>query len=1542
MIDDHSPSRRAGNTLIGAQAQRQVQTFFDELKNGTRNYRTVSSLDAQIAQAYRGRCVLELLQNAHDALANASPDDPGRISFVLNTASEPVLLIANSGRPFLTKDFQGICQLAQSPKDPNENIGNKGLGFRSVLEVSTGPEIWSTTPSGSDTSFVFRFHPNVVDRVAEAAIELEHNGLNARSPFDADRPLVDWSSEQLNQYRERASEARSDGSWEATNFLSPYLVPLPIEERMPPDVKGLLSAGHATVVRLRLDGGKMGTIDDALQSVKDQLWKLDARSNAFLYHLESLVIDIDGERRTMERVIESETDLVNYPQTRQQRLQIRSSGPAPDDSTTRHFLLWTRIVGGDDDPEQAERIRDAVEHLPNRWPEVRQVSVAAAVEDAPAPDKGVFVIFLPTEVTTGSAAHVNAPFFGSLDRRQIDFNEPYNDLLLECVLDLCIDAAAELVAGPPRGWRARAVVDLLSSTATVGGQEWCLINKLRDRASARDNALENQALILCDDGWRLPADARMMPKLQDDNPIRADRWREYARFAVVSTELGGRLHSVEELLVDLDGSTDPTHQEWRKTINRIATQVDDRNIDVTWDAFLNSLISVLPATMRAEPPSDAPDPLADARFLPTHDGRLLSAAADSAKLFFPPVRGTDDAADFVGDIPSSLIDQIAFLHPDVQTQEGRQRRNTTVQKFLDGRFARSFRREDLLRNVIIPALPRLPTLFGGPEAERCSELLNWTLRLLGNDESDTLLPLIQRLPVACHGGWLAMSKAAFGPGWPHRLGDSVKSLADELPTEAAERLLTRALLPPDDPRWGVAVEDRSELLARAGVVDGLRLQLSPEISFSMSGYGSHDLPSKPPITTPQPAWDHWRNAVREQASPYYYSVFSYALSGVRLLPEIHHRARLSSSGRRILSQLVLASLAHWDAGWESAVIKKTSGNSWSTPVTSPLKYWLKTLLWLSDRSDVDQPLEFRWLVPESLLRGQRDRYSHLDPLSLDLARRLIAEPKLKDALVRLGLNVYPTEEDRTGPKLLDALATAWNANRVPAERFDVFLGQVRDAWAHFDPRDGLPARFLVRTGRRRFSARGSDELADVYLPDDRGRTRSLREREMPILEMHASHANSMAEPLAAKDIKRASLLEERFLVDGNLWSGVVDGISPLDATKYAAWLPITLLTVAGYGGTAPTGTATRSWRDAADTLRHAYVLECEEIAVELIDGRHVVASRKPQAQWLPGDVLAIRRDNLLYESLAPAAHAMLGRQDLLKDLRLVLGALGGEETPSSDQVEAAMERAEIDAQSVADVRDRWIGDTGRIIDRIRPVLMLLGIRDEGIDVAAIDMERLTLWLSANLRKWSVGDVLGAARRCRDECAMGEAVWHSLGDVAQLPAWNEALATLGEPYATVHNSRTGEQAKAHMEEAMPLLRSLARYVAVEAGHPDLFHRIEQVTRNFHPDADWSTQWWEVPFGAVLAALQTAYAAIPDIGRHLEVLQDAKTIDDLSTACRQRGITADPNPYETAALNRDRLKTMLVSVQDLHRSWMDFPGTERDPSRTSRTARYPRYR
>ena len=367
-----------------AQARRQIRTFFDELRNGTRNYRTVASLSGQITQEYRGRCVLELLQNAHDALVGARENDPKQISFVLTTEGQPQLLIANSGRPFRREDFDGICQLGQSPKDPNESVGNKGLGFQSVLEVSTRPEIWSTAAEDAP-EFAFGFDPAGMRRLVEqAAAEIESGSPTPQATTG--RRIINWSQEQLLGYQTRdRSGGAVDATREARSYLSPYSIPLPIEET-PPEVAGLLGAGHVTVIRLRIDGGRARAADEAIEdpdqpagstadqrlavneaieAIKGQLDELDARSTVFLQDLERLTIDIDGERRVLERIVDSPAATPSSRPSSEQVLLVGEQRPGAPDDTTREFRVWTRGLGGDGDATEARRIQEAVKHLPN-------------------------------------------------------------------------------------------------------------------------------------------------------------------------------------------------------------------------------------------------------------------------------------------------------------------------------------------------------------------------------------------------------------------------------------------------------------------------------------------------------------------------------------------------------------------------------------------------------------------------------------------------------------------------------------------------------------------------------------------------------------------------------------------------------------------------------------------------------------------------------------------------------------------------------------------------------------------------------------------------------------------------------------------------------------------------------------------------------------------------------------------------------------------------------------------------------------------------
>jgi len=1548
--------RLASKSIIEEQARRQVRTFLDELKNGTRNYRTVASLGSQVAQEYRGRAILELLQNAHDVLAFAEDDDSRQISFVLRSSPNPELLVANSGRPFRHEDFSGICQLAQSPKDPNESVGNKGLGFQSVLEVSTRPEVWSTAPARDGIAFTFGFDPDVrepIERVARALL----TGDPPTDPEFGTEHVVDWSPEQIEEYRRRLDEDEVNPVDEVRNYLSPYVIPRFLGDP-PPGVARLLEDGHVTVIRLPLDGGRAGSAYDAVESVRKQLQALDEAAVVFLPHLSVLRIEIDDDHTLLRRQFDSEQP-VAVAATRTERLRVSRSGSGAGDVTERTFHVWSRIVGGDDGSAEKERIEDAVRHLPNRWPEVRAVEVAVSVEEAPEPGRGVFVIFLPTEMETGVRAHINAPFYGSLDRRHIDFGEQYNDLLLTFVTDLMLDAVEELTSGHPAGWRGRAVIDLVAKAteANALGSAPPLTDRLRQRALDKGCPLEELALILCDDGWRVPGVARTMPEVPDDDPIGLAEWRRQAGFTVASSALDERRAAVEAALRSLGGSPGPLMEEWAKTLGLVAETVGQGNVMVTWHEFLNSVLAVIPPELRSEPKKADADPLLQARFLPTDDGRLLAGSEDT-RIFFRPRRDADDAAGFVGSIPGSLRDRIAFLHPGVRTLEGRPQRNTEVQKFLDGRFVQSFRREDLLRNVVNPSLPELPVEHESPEAKACAETLAWTLRLVGEEEQETLLPLLGELPVACIGGWFALKHAVFGPGWHGRRGERLKTLADGLPEKEGEKLLRTALLPPGDPAWNgmeicdaetrtIGVGARGDMFARLGVAEGFRLEKhDPPMRFWMDR--SHrDLPGEAPAGIPQSSWDHWRDSVRHEIDLAYVMWFEYEINAVSLLPvrDLLHREDLGDPARRALTELTIASIAHWEDGWDEVTVRKKSGSPWSQRITSPLAHWISTLPWLDDRpEDADpwhpdpKPLPDRWLVPAFLLEGQPGRFRHLAPLSgqgLKLAHWIGENEELVRTLRKLGLNTYPTgtESARTGPSLLNALAevATKGPGAMPAGGFDVFLGQFRHAWAHLGPDRGLPERFVVHAGPRMLEVRTAAELKDVYLPDHSANTRLLAEHGRPIVAMWPKEANAeIGDRLHELGMRRASGLEADCLVDGLPASDSTHGARSLDAAGLG-WLRVVLLTVAAHGGPNPSGPATDAWRAAAARLRGVRVSRCDSISVELRDGERTVAGSEPKAHWLSRDnILFLTWDVVRsgsYGEIGTSCQSMLDRRNLLKDLRLVLESLAGELRPTPVRIDEALDRAEIDAVAVADIRLR----IGKPLDRIRPVAQLLGVSDDGLEAAATDADRLYGWLSDKIRRWPAADLMAAARECYDDFEMGFKARKVLGDDAELPKWNKALAALGEEYRRVENHYAADQTTRHLMTMARALRAFARHVANGSGASDpakLFSDIRAVHESFVMNPGWSLHWWTVPFRAVVRGLRDRYARIPETREHLGAFAEADTFEQFTEALKRQGVDLEPDPLDDARRNERQVRRVLRRMWNVYQAWFAKQGEDRE--------------
>lgn len=95
---------------------------------------------------YANRTLLELVQNAADAMAGSdSTNDVGRVEIVLDPVSA-TLYCANSGRPFSKSGLIAITHAHLSGKRGDE-IGRFGLGFKSVLAVTDRPQVLSQSVS---------------------------------------------------------------------------------------------------------------------------------------------------------------------------------------------------------------------------------------------------------------------------------------------------------------------------------------------------------------------------------------------------------------------------------------------------------------------------------------------------------------------------------------------------------------------------------------------------------------------------------------------------------------------------------------------------------------------------------------------------------------------------------------------------------------------------------------------------------------------------------------------------------------------------------------------------------------------------------------------------------------------------------------------------------------------------------------------------------------------------------------------------------------------------------------------------------------------------------------------------------------------------------------------------------------------------------------------------------------------------------------------------------------------------------------------------
>lgn len=393
-MNDSSPK-----ILVEREFEANLQNILTNIETGKLDFKTIGEGERALSMDYRGRFLFELLQNANDA-GTIEGKDVFLLSLKADKANEASLYVANTGKAFDENDFTTICDQFQSAKDPIKYAGHKGVGFKSVLELTRLPEIHSG-------GFHFRFD---VARMRDAVLEK----LAGRRDLNID----------LNKELQKLPQLRYP-AWidEVSTGVRSILGDRYDEESKP----------YSTVFYLPLLEARSLTRDVE----KELREKVDPLNLLFLEKLDAIIVKINESLVSKFAKSHHNSDRTSYPQM----IEISGTGISVPE---RDWIVFKMPIN----LRNEDKLHQAVLNLKDeKWKEIIKVYVSAAVNISSPSKAYPYYVYLPTSVETGYPLVLNADFYLSEGRKNIDFNDiEYNKLLLEKLADLTAEQVAPYLA----------------------------------------------------------------------------------------------------------------------------------------------------------------------------------------------------------------------------------------------------------------------------------------------------------------------------------------------------------------------------------------------------------------------------------------------------------------------------------------------------------------------------------------------------------------------------------------------------------------------------------------------------------------------------------------------------------------------------------------------------------------------------------------------------------------------------------------------------------------------------------------------------------------------------------------------------------------------------------------------------------------------------------------------------------------------------------------------------------------------------------------
>ena len=732
--------------------------------SSVREHREIAHAAALISEDYHDRFLIELIQNANDQAVLGGTID----STVLVIRSEQFVAVSNAGQVVTQRNLERISSLADSDKT-GLLVGNKGVGFKAVYQVTDTPEVYSAP----DSEGVGVFNHLAIGFALE------------RTPFD-DEGLRNAVEEDV-----RAFFAENHGlarQMEDAGYVDPVVAVRPeltqvagFKFPLPRSAQDLATRAAALQIPAHLRAGvrtlvvlplRDGTARATAEKTIDLLVGVTGGKRAQA-ELATLFLGGIGELIVIDRVRGEEWSFSCLSEPDAEGLQQATVTVQHGESSTEQTKYWLlRSDVFDCDAEvAAERHRIVSEALEKfgleAWSPEDPLPVTIALPK-PLPGRvgplgapGWFCLGLPTEQSTGLPAHVDARFFAKINRDGVNFNqkEGYNGLLLDVATEVFGRLLACLRASESLDTRRAATLALHRPEGEPGA--------LAERVYAQGGVADGEVVLAWDGlGYRQRSEC-LVPFAEERDliPLLDSALSRAPAGTGSLPEQGLVMHALDELVsmgIDMLGDLNPhpwlARSGGGRSIIEEAAQLHRADGADWWEGFVEALLGAFPRLHEVEE-------LRVQRWVPTGAADL---SMPQARVFLPAP--TDSSADEeeVTDVPPRVAASLRLVDASkLRLREDGRALTPLASRLADAKLVRRPRKTELLEEALFPALVDAVGVDDEPLAlDLFAQAVAWIASM--KEASRKRLQVGKALvPVVVDGRvlWLRPSEAYLGEDW---------------------------------------------------------------------------------------------------------------------------------------------------------------------------------------------------------------------------------------------------------------------------------------------------------------------------------------------------------------------------------------------------------------------------------------------------------------------------------------------------------------------------------------------------------------------------------------------------------------------------------------------------------------------------------------------------------------------------------------------------------------------------------------------------------